>query len=371
LKKIHYPSLNFLRFVAASVVIVHHIEQMKFIHGYASWWTNPTIVLIGKLGVDLFFVLSGFLITSLLLAEKGSLGRVHIKHFIARRVYRIWPLYFIVVLFSFFVAPRISYLQLPPPLINIGAHFGWSLGLYVLFLPHIQLYLIGPIAYCSQCWSIGIEEYFYFIWPVIISKLNRKATIYFILLFIVLYIGACHLMIFLGDTVYAGNTLFARIYDLASDGLKFDCLLIGCFFAIVNRYLGDRRSIITAKPFQVAILLLEVFLVWKAYQFGGFYWEWHAVLYGLIILNLVRPGTSLLYAENRVFDYLGKISYGLYMYHVLIVVIAVKVLCRHHLSFAVYPAAFAGTILLSALSYRYIERYFLQRKIAHSYIQTG
>jgi peptidoglycan/LPS O-acetylase OafA/YrhL len=371
LNNIHYPNLNFLRFIAASIVIICHIEQLKFIYGYDSQWAKPIFSLVGKLGVDFFFVLSGFLITSLLMREKDVLGKVHVKEFILRRIYRIWPLYFIIVALAFFAAPWIPFLQLPSPFIDIWPHFAWSVGLYVLFLPHVQAIFIGPIAYCSQCWSIGIEEYFYFIWPFIIHKINRKATVYFIISFVLLYIATCLLTIHLGNTVYAGDPLFAKICDFVLKVLKFDCLLIGCFFALLNSYLGKRRTFVTSKLFQIFIFSAELFLVWKAYQFGGLYWEVHAVLYGFIVLNFVREETSLLSFEKKGFDYLGKISYGIYMYHPLVVGICVKILCKHHLSLAVHPAAFGGTILLSALSYRYIERYFLRRKLAHSYIQTG
>ena len=369
LKRIHYPSLNFLRFVAASIVVIHHIEQFKFLGGYPSQWNNPVIGLMGKLGVDLFFVLSGFLITSLLMIEKERFGKVHSTEFIIRRAYRIWPLYFLIVLVAFFAAPRIEFLQLPAPFTRES--FALSLGLYILFLPHIQVFLIGPVAYCSQCWSIGIEECFYFIWPSLIHKLGRKGIVSVIFIFILMYCCAGLLMAHLGATEYAGDALFAKIHELVLNGLKFDCLLIGCFFALLNRQVGERRTLLTCRPFQAVILLVELLLIWKAYQFDGFYWEVHAVLYGFIVMNLVRRETSLVSFENKVCDYFGKISYGMYMYHPLVIGISVEIFCRQGHFFAVYPAVFGGTILISALSYRYIERYFLRRKLSHTYVQTG
>jgi len=94
MSKVYFPNLNGLRFIAASLVIVHHVEQFKEILGYSNYNEFSFIKLIGKLGVMLFFVLSGFLITYLLLVEQKEKGTIAIKSFYMRRLLRIWPLYF-------------------------------------------------------------------------------------------------------------------------------------------------------------------------------------------------------------------------------------------------------------------------------------
>ncbi|GHT66178.1 hypothetical protein AGMMS50239_27220 [Bacteroidia bacterium] len=88
--KIYFPNLNGLRFIAALMVIVCHLEQFLFIFGYANHWSSVSI--LGTLGVQLFFVLSGFLITYLLLSEENKTKTISIKDFYIRRILRIWPL---------------------------------------------------------------------------------------------------------------------------------------------------------------------------------------------------------------------------------------------------------------------------------------
>ncbi len=115
-KSIYFSGINGLRFLAALAVIITHVELLKEIYGYENNWKHPLIFNLGGLGVYFFFVLSGFLITYLLLAEKEKNGKINIKQFYIRRILRIWPLYYFVLLLGFFVLPhfdsiQISYLQ--------------------------------------------------------------------------------------------------------------------------------------------------------------------------------------------------------------------------------------------------------------------
>src|SRR4051812_27122652 len=103
----YFRGLKFIRFFAASLVLVNHIEQYKFTLGLNSYWNFGTINYLGDKGVSIFFVLSGFLITFLLLKEREQLNTINIKYFYLRRILRIWPLYFIILIFSFFVFPQI------------------------------------------------------------------------------------------------------------------------------------------------------------------------------------------------------------------------------------------------------------------------
>ena len=96
-KQVFFPNLNGLRFVAASLVMICHIEQWKGLNGLHRSLL-PFFDKIGSLGVTLFFVLSGFLITYLLLTEKQDKGTINVKKFYLRRVFRIWPLYYLIII---------------------------------------------------------------------------------------------------------------------------------------------------------------------------------------------------------------------------------------------------------------------------------
>ena len=136
--KVYFPGLNALRFFAAFAVIVTHVELMKKYIGFQnSWvdiwpkltdnihtpiqgiiagkfsWYQPFIAEAGPLGVTFFFVLSGFLITYLLFAEKKEKGDIKIRAFYARRVFRIWPLYYLIFVLGFFILPCFETFHVP------------------------------------------------------------------------------------------------------------------------------------------------------------------------------------------------------------------------------------------------------------------
>ena len=107
--KLYFKNLHGFRFFAAALVILSHIELFKKRAGLANLWDTPFFFEAGSAGVDFFFVLSGFLITSLLLKEMDETGKVDLKKFYLRRVLRIWPLYYLVLLLCYFVIPEIQF----------------------------------------------------------------------------------------------------------------------------------------------------------------------------------------------------------------------------------------------------------------------
>ena len=178
---VYFPGFNGVRFLAASSVVFHHIEQFKTIFGYTNTFIymneHPVIYQAGRLGVALFFVLSGFLITYLLLAEKLETGRINIGNFYIRRVLRIWPLYFWIVILSFFVFPHIPALYIPGVSEHTYEHFWSKLAFFGIVMPNIAITLYHEIPLCSHTWSIGVEEQFYLIWPWLIGSLHPRRTL--------------------------------------------------------------------------------------------------------------------------------------------------------------------------------------------------
>ena len=122
----------------------------------------------------MFFVLSGFLITFLLIKEKEYFEKINFKNFYIRRILRIWPLYYFIVILSLFILPKFSIFH-----IN-GSFFEFEnnmeaikiMLLFIFILPNV-LYLIKPIAFSAQTWSIGVEEQFYLIWPFIVNRFKK------------------------------------------------------------------------------------------------------------------------------------------------------------------------------------------------------
>ncbi|MDY3319034.1 acyltransferase [Riemerella anatipestifer] len=177
--KVYFPNLNGIRAIAAFMVIIHHIGQFLGIFDMPNALDTKVIHFIGPLGVTLFFVLSGFLITYLLLAEEKSTGTIALKDFYIRRILRIWPLYYIIILASFFILPYIKILALPDGYWKpFSENFYFYLSLFLLFLPNIVLFRYGAVLpYGSQSWSVGVEEQFYLLWPILMKFVKNKVIL--------------------------------------------------------------------------------------------------------------------------------------------------------------------------------------------------
>jgi peptidoglycan/LPS O-acetylase OafA/YrhL len=159
-RKRYFPNLNGIRCIAALLVVFHHLEQAKHALNIPNVYHVPIIQHAGRLGVGLFFVLSGFLITYLLLEERGRFGNVDAKKFYLRRVFRIWPIYFLIVGLSFFIFPHIPLMDYPGVEEKLTIHLPERLTLLLLVLPNYAFVLYDLPYWCAQTWSIGVEEQF-------------------------------------------------------------------------------------------------------------------------------------------------------------------------------------------------------------------
>lgn len=374
--KVFYKNLNSLRFIAASLVIIHHTEQYKWFNGLHNYFVpdshhhsffNPIIYLFGKLGVNIFFVLSGFLITSLLVVEKDKYQRIDIGKFYMRRVLRIWPLYFLIAILSLFILPHVRALEIYQ-MTDPREHMAANVLLIALFLPNIQLLLYRAIAYEAQAWSIGVEEQFYLVWPVIMNF--TKNTLQFKK--VIIWLLAAYLLVkvvFYVIPLFAPHLyIFSDLDEYLSDVFQIDCMMLGALFALLN--LDTRaKTIITKKYVQIAAYVLVFAFIGLGLTFDIFYWEVYGVLFGIIIMNLVNTETTILSLEIKWMDYLGKISYSMYMFHTLMINIVIRFITIK--SIGIYPLSFLFTIIIGILSYEYFEKPFLKWKSGYAKVQSG
>ncbi|MBL8164072.1 MAG: acyltransferase, partial [Anaerolineae bacterium] len=177
-QRTYFPNLNAVRFLAAFMVVIGHIEQFKGFFGLHdpqdTTFLPARFVMSGNDAVTVFFVLSGFLITYLLLVEHREAGSVSIRKFYIRRALRIWPLYYLIVLLSITVVPALyHWTAFDGYYVSLRDQFALKVGLHLLFLPNLanmlHLFIVGAM----HLWSIGIEEQFYLIWPQIAKRLMR------------------------------------------------------------------------------------------------------------------------------------------------------------------------------------------------------
>ncbi|WP_425077057.1 acyltransferase family protein [Psychroserpens sp. S379A] len=369
-ENIYFPNLNGLRFIAAFLVLIHHIEQFKVIYGVANSQVKiPFIGIIGKLGVVLFFVLSGFLITYLLLVEEKTIKKISISKFYMRRILRIWPLYFFIILLAFLVLPNIDIFILP----NYGkdviySNLSWKLLLYVFFLPNLVLSLYGIVPYASHTWSIGTEEQYYLVWPVLLKHI-KKYRVVLMFAIIIIYLAVK----FFFTTSFASFIPHHKILRSFWNSFPIDCMAIGGIYAILlfqkHRFL---KYLLRNDLFYASILIVSILMI-KGVRIPNFHYEFYSVFFGIIILNFSVNDKIKLSLENKILNYLGSISYGLYMYHPIGIVLALSISLSLDFStnWILYPLSLALTILMSSLSYTYFESFFLRFKKRFSYIRSG
>ena len=364
-----FPNLNGVRFIAAFWVIVHHIEQFKDKFGFANQlFYTRFIRMIGPLSVFLFFVLSGFLITSLLFVEKERTQTIDIKSFYMRRVLRIWPLYFLTVILGLFILPQIPFLDIPEETANIGIDLTEKIILYVLILPNIVTGVFKHIPYLSQNWSIGVEEQFYYFWPWVIRQTKTKR----LLLVMVIFLVSIYVIRSL-TVLYMPEIGWWKYLNEFIKSLRLTCMILGAIGAYFTYFQIDSKlvKLIFHRNFQIGLYVLLVGMLYIGVYLPGVNQEVYALIFTLILMNLAKNPNNILNLENPVFDYLGKITYGMYMYHTIAVVIGVKISMSYNQSnWVSYPITYVLTIIISAISYEYFEKPFLKLKDKFSTVKS-
>ena len=368
---VYFENLNAIRFIAASLVVFHHIEQFKAIFGLPNFWNNEVVFIIGKLGVILFFVLSGFLISYLLYKEKELTNTIGIKNFYVRRILRIWPLYFLIILLALFLFPHIDFFSIPGVTKEmVFQNLTFKLLLYVFFLPNLVLNIYGTIPFASPTWSIGAEEQFYLIWPVLNKYFKNKYVLIFSVILIYRLIKRYML--------YLPNSDFTIIFKGFWQSTPIQCMAIGGFFALIvydtkSKFSNKLKHILYSKLLQWSVLILTVFFIFNAFQIYFFHYEFYSILFGILIMNFAANPKRIFSMENKILNYLGKISYGLYMFHSIVIVVVIKI-CQHFnwsSNFIIYPLTFILLILVSSISYTFFEQYFINKKIKFTTVLSG
>lgn len=307
----------------------------------------------GYHGVTVFFVISGYLITSLLTAEHAQTGRIALGRFFRRRFARLAPALVLVVLVT---VAWLLVIREP-----IATWWAGPVGALTYTTNLIQYFAgNGSVSFYFQyTWSLGLEEQFYLVWPLLLVLLLkfRSSTVTLWVLGVV-YVGFWVLR-YLQDK--GGPTHEAQMYGPISHA---DALILGCILAIVlERWAGSRwleRLVVIAGPIGV-VLLGWVAVVpqgvrgVRIFDSAGFGQTALAAAAVVAWLVLERRGFLARFLSIRPLVFLGKLSYGLYLWNLLAVFAFVKV-AGHWPGYSKYLLLWlAGLVLVSWLSYRYVE----------------
>ncbi|KAA0990231.1 acyltransferase family protein [Dyadobacter aurulentus] len=363
-KRRYFPNLNGVRCIAAVLVIFHHLEQAKHALGIANIYELPIVQHAGRLGVGLFFVLSGFLITYLLLDEKGRFGNVDAKKFYLRRVFRIWPIYFLIIGLSFFVFPHIDLLDYPGIDEKLATDAAERLLLLLLVFPNYAFVLYDLPYWCAQTWSIGVEEQFYYLWPWLIKYPRRSIPI------LILFLTLSAALLYFGlELIDPAEEIRNSMISTFLGQFRIQTMALGGLCAwLVYTNKNSVLDIIFRKDIQIVAYTLLLILFFSGVHFFGFL-EVYALFFAFFILNVSCNPKSIVSLQNPVMEHFGKTSYGLYLYHVVIIVLIINIFNKYlpdwsgtSYQIALYILTFAGSIAIASLSFTYFEQPLLRFK---------
>lgn len=348
----HFPGLNALRFYLALSVIVDHT------FGYQHLWDQPLdhlqplpfFFLSGFDAVNFFFVLSGFLIMYLLLAEQKQTQTVNVEKFYLRRILRIWPLYFLIIGLAVFILPLLvtnyEQSQIEKPTMMI---------LIVLFGANFAHPFLSPFNPLKHLWSIAVEEQFYLIAPHLLRQKRR------LILILATFTAIMTLLWIIG----VSNNFIVLVHFL--EAMRYQSIAIGCLFAILY---FNHSSLLKwlyhpvlgyGSVFIVACLALTPLNVE-----AGIYTLITSLVYAIVILNIGTNDKFRLKPKHPIFESLGNLSFGMYMYHPLVLNIFFAnyydTLPSDQFNAIVHPIVITTSILIAWLSYRYVEKPFLRLK---------
>ena len=375
--RVYLPGLNALRFFAAFLVIITHIELLKGQLGFSNSWKFLERFNLGGLGVYFFFVLSGYLITYLLIHEKEKTGTTNIKSFYLRRLLRIWPLYYLITVLAFFILPNFEMMQVPWLQKFYESNFTINLVLFLFMLPNLAFALNPAVAHAGQLWSIGVEEQFYLIWPVLLKKTKNLLRLLILLLVLVIGIKVLFILLLNSNTIHSSENMLALKKFMAMS--KFECMIIGAFGAYWVKYNSKKMLSIVYHPivFGLSVLSLPLMNYYSPEVLNDAIHLPYSVMFIVIILNVSTNKKGLMLLENKFFNFLGKISYGLYMYHMMIVVFVIQMMVKIHGEIGVkeniliYFCSVGLSILVAWLSYEYFEKPFLKLKSKFTIVKSG
>lgn len=293
---IHYQSLDGLRGIAVIMVLLFHAgpDLGRWVH-------------LGYTGVTLFFVLSGFLITGILIDSREAVN--YFTSFYARRALRIFPIYYLTIICIFLIAPRFfPTARIPPEHDRL---------FYFLYLNNWTRLLQQPnnLEYTGHMWSLAVEEQFYWLWPLVIFKTSERALKWVCLATIVLGIGAGMYLSHAGassDSV-GRNTLVA-----------LPSLMLGALCAISFRH-PPAVAHMKKRPglfLFTGLALVAVFAITSRSRYAGSSIRWFSgmgliLAFAILVLSaLLGPGVYKYLLAVAPLRRIGRYSYGMYVYHI-------------------------------------------------------
>jgi peptidoglycan/LPS O-acetylase OafA/YrhL len=359
----YQPELDGLRFFAFLSVFCFHALYYPadyFTQRHVPLWLARILSGVftsGSHGVDLFFVLSAYLITELLLREKEDRGSLDVRSFYLRRILRIWPLYYFFIPLAAFV-----------PFLNPQGRFSLKYVIpFLLLAGNWSTVEYGPTGSVAEpLWSVSVEEQFYLAWPPIVARLSNRGIV----------IAAAAMVAIANLSRFIALVLHNTGWQIwANTMTHLDAMAGGILLAILLRgRIPQTRLWLRATLIAVGVTAIATIGYLDELRTGV---SRTAVLVGYPVLAL--SCTVIVFAvlgmqlRGRALQYLGKISYGLYVYHLTCIRITDRLLdVRWGLAGRTLrvAAALGITIIVAAISYRFLETPFLNLKRRFTHVAS-
>lgn len=313
LENSYYPALDGLRALSILMVITVHMRDDLW-----AW-------LHGEQGVTIFFVISGYLITTLCLKEETRDGFVNINAFFVRRIFRIFPLYyFMVAVYSFLIL-----------IVGLGSETLKSD--FLTALPYYMVYLneyVEPSPF-GQSWSLGVEEKFYLIWPILSFVILQNNKLGRILCVSLVIFGIQLMPILREDKIYAG----------------YSSIMIGCLIAILmyNKVFYNKISKMLSQITIIGALII-ITISQLTYSYSAVNRINYPLIVGFFMVHLLVTDSFICnILSSKVMVYIGKRSYGIYLVHLLSFEIINRIVNKIGQASAIRLLAYLFTVLVSVL----------------------
>ena len=363
----YFKELNSLRFIGFIGVFFGHVffsNSPEIINSklYATLFSYGKI--LGFISIDSFFVLSSFLITWKALEEIKFTNTFQFKNFLIRRSLRIWPLYFLIVFLGFLIEYFKSYYFLESEKLP-------SIWNFILFILNYDIIENGYnfLFFMVFMWSISVEEQFYVFWAIIIKWFNKYLFgISFLIVFISLFFR-----------IYFINDSLSLNFHTASALGNFGIGALTAISAFKYPYFLRKLQSLSKKTISLFYLIIfTFFILMPALLENDFFIVIQRVLFSIffsfIILEQTYCYNSIVKVSSiKYFNFFGKISYGLYCYHGIMITIILQMsgfLTDSLLNslFLLPILIFISTLLVSYLSFRFYESKFLKFKSKFTFI---
>jgi peptidoglycan/LPS O-acetylase OafA/YrhL len=354
---IYLHGLNGLRAIAALSVVIAHVSFKDLADfGLPSKLRLP----MAGYGVTLFFVISGFLITYLLMRELEKTKTVRIKKFYARRILRIWPIYYLYIGIAFAILWWLN---------QSDAMKVQEMWYYIFFAANIPFIYQQGILILVHYWSIGVEEQFYLFWPWLVrfSKKNLLKTS--ALIFIIFFSIKIILWFTLGNKSYE-----YRFFTVT----RFHIMMIGAIGSIF--YIEKQSYFLLLFSSKITQFLSWTFFVLMGLNIihipKPIAHEAIAIASLSMIVGQIMVSKRIVNLENKLCDFIGKISYGIYVIHPIILLLLSKIYKNINVNIylkyvLVYSTVVFATICFAWLSYTYFEKPFLKLKSRFAVVQSS